>query len=273
MYQHPWLGISGTDITPEIAAALGLDEAKGFLVTDITSGSPADKAGIRGGYKIDDISGRELRLGGDIIVGIDNNTVRKIDDILSYLEREKNVGDKVQLSVLRDGNIQETLPTTLAVRPGSTDRLQQSPQEQEQQQQDQGRPGWLGLSGTAVTPEIAQAMGLTPDTKGFLVLDIAADGPADKAGIRGGYKIDDISGREIPLGGDVIVGIDNTTVTTSENIQNYLSNEKQAGDTVRLDILREGRGSQVNMTLGEIPQTALQSGQDEGRQPQLEIIP
>ncbi|HET6641429.1 MAG TPA: trypsin-like peptidase domain-containing protein, partial [Nitrososphaeraceae archaeon] len=81
-YQHPWLGISGTDITPEIAEALGLSEAKGFLVTDITSESPADKAGIRGGYKIDNINGREIALGGDIIVAIDNNTVRKIDDIL-----------------------------------------------------------------------------------------------------------------------------------------------------------------------------------------------
>src|SRR5919106_4586438 len=74
VYQHPWLGISGTDVTPEIAEALGLMEAKGFLVTDITSGSPADKAGIRGGYKIDNIDGREIALGGDIIVAIDNNT-------------------------------------------------------------------------------------------------------------------------------------------------------------------------------------------------------
>ncbi|HYZ58781.1 MAG TPA: trypsin-like peptidase domain-containing protein, partial [Nitrososphaeraceae archaeon] len=105
MYQHPWLGVSGTDVTPEIAEAVGIKEAKGFLVTDITSGSPADKAGIRGGYKIDNIDGREIALGGDIIVAIDNNTVRKIDDILSYLEREKNVGDQVRLTVLRDGNI------------------------------------------------------------------------------------------------------------------------------------------------------------------------
>ena len=219
VYQHPWLGISGTDITPEIAAALGLDEAQGFLVTDITAGSPADKAGIRGGYKIDDINGMEIALGGDIIVGIDNNTVRKIDDILSYLEREKKVGDEVQLSVLRDGRIQDTLPTILAVRPGSADQIQQPPQQEQQQQQNQGKPGWLGLSGTGITPEIAQAMGLPPDTERFSgVLEIAADGPADKAGIRGGYKIDNINGREIALGGDVIVGIDNMTVTTPENI-------------------------------------------------------
>jgi S1-C subfamily serine protease len=270
VYQHPWLGISGTDITPEIAAALGLDEAKGFLVTDITAGSPADKAGIRGGYKIDDINGMEIALGGDIIVEIDNNTVRKIDDILSYLEREKNVGDEVQLSVLRDGSIQETLPTILAVRPGSADQIQQPPQQE--QQQNQGRPGWLGLSGTEITPEIAQAMGLPPDTKGFLVLEIAADGPADKAGIRGGYKVDNIIGREIALGGDVIVGIDNMTVTTLENIVTSIQG-KQAGDTVQLGIMRDGQSNRVELTLGEIPQAALQGRQGEGQQPQLDIIP
>jgi serine protease Do len=271
VYQHPWLGISGTDITPEIANVLGLDEAKGFLVTDITSGSPADNAGIRGGYKIDDVEGTEVRLGGDIIVGIDNNTVRKIDDILSYLEREKKVGDEVQLSVLREGKILETPPTTLAVRPSPAGQIQQSPEERQQQEQDEGKPAWLGLSGAAVTPEIAQNMSLAQDTKGFLVTEIVADGPADKAGIRGGYKIDNINGNEVVLGGDIIVRMDNMTVTTPENISTYLSNEKQAGDTVQLGILREGRSNQVNMTLGEIPQSL--QGQSGGQLPQLEIIP
>jgi serine protease Do len=273
VYQHPWLGISGTDVTPEIAEALGFNESRGFLVTDITSESPADKAGIRGGYKIDNINGREIALGGDIVVAIDNNTVRKIDDILSYLEREKNVGDKVQLTVLRNGSIQETLPTTLAARPGSTAQLDLSSQLEQQQQQKQGKPAWLGISGTAVTPEIAQAMGLTPDTKGTLVIEVVAGGPADKAGIRGGYKIDNINGREIALGGDIIVGIDNRTVTTLENILTYISNEKQAGDTVQLSILRDGTSSQANVTLGEIPQADLQGRQGEGQQPQLDIIP
>src|SRR5918997_7226351 len=273
VYQHPWLGISGTDVTPEIAEALGLMEAKGFLVTDITSGSPADKAGIRGGYKIDNIDGREIALGGDIIVAIDNNTVRKIDDILSYLEREKKVGDQVRITVLRDDNVQQTLPTNLAARPGSTSQLQQSSQQEQQQQQQQGKPAWLGISGTALTPEIAQAVGLTPDTRGFLVIEVAAGGPADKAGIRGGYKIGDVDGREIALGGDIIIGIDNRTVTTLENILTYLGNEKQAGDTVQLNILRDGSNSQASVILGEIPQSDLQGRQEGEQQPQLEIIP
>jgi serine protease Do len=181
----------------------------------------------------------------------------------------------VQLTVLRDGNIEQTLPTILEARPGSTSILQQSSQQeqQQQQQQKQGKPAWLGISGTSLTPEIAQALDLTPDTRGVLVIEIVAGGPADKAGIRGGYKIDNINGREIALGGDIIVAIDNRTVTTLENILTYLSNEKQAGETAQLNILRDGRSSQVSVTLGEMPLSDLQGRQDGEQQPQLEIIP
>ncbi|MDQ3840791.1 MAG: trypsin-like peptidase domain-containing protein [Thermoproteota archaeon] len=123
---------------------------------------------------------------------------------------------------------------------------------------------WLGISGTDVTPEIAEALGLS-EARGFLVTSITSESPADKAGIRGGYKIDNINGREVTLGGDIIVSIDNRTVSSLENILTYLSNEKQAGDVVKLDILRDGRSSQVSATLGEIPQSELQ-GRQEGVQ-------
>lgn len=115
-YQHPWLGVSGTDITAEIAKVVGLKEPMGFIVTDITSGSPADIAGIQGGNKSVSIGGRELLLGGDIILGMDNKAIRKIDDILSYLEREKQVGDNTQLTIRRNGEIQK-VNMTLAARP------------------------------------------------------------------------------------------------------------------------------------------------------------
>src|ERR687890_352501 len=115
-YQHPYLGVLGTDVTPQIAEAMGLQEARGFLVTDVTAEGPAVEAGIQGGGLLADINGREIELGGDVILEIDNKTVRKIDDILAYLEREKQVGDIVQLTVLRDGQLQE-IPVTLAARP------------------------------------------------------------------------------------------------------------------------------------------------------------
>jgi serine protease Do len=117
-YQHPWLGVFGADITPDVAKALGLDlnQAKGFLVMNVDEGSPAYKAGIRGGESVATINGRLVELGGDVILKIDNQTVRKLDDILTYLEREKKVNDSVRLTVLRDGKLQP-IDVTLAARP------------------------------------------------------------------------------------------------------------------------------------------------------------
>lgn len=125
-YQHPYLGIVGTDITPEIAEVLGLAEARGFLVTDVSSESPAQKAGIRGGSLLTNIAGRGIAMGGDVILRIDENTVRKLDDVLTYLEREKKVGDTVQLTILRSGGT-ENINLTLGPRPTSLESQSQRP--------------------------------------------------------------------------------------------------------------------------------------------------
>ncbi|MGA8105335.1 MAG: trypsin-like peptidase domain-containing protein [Nitrososphaeraceae archaeon] len=241
-YQHPWLGLIGIDITPDIAEALGLslEEAKGFLIIGVNEGSPADKAGVRGGDRVTNVNGREIRLGGDIVLKIDNQDVRKIEDILTYLEGQKHVGDIVQLTIVRDGKTQ-TVNATLTPRPGSNQSQQLQPQSEQQ------RPS-LGISGTNVTPAIAKAMNMTQAT-GFLVVDIIAEGPADKAGIRGGYLISNINGTDIELGGDVILRIDNKTVNTIDNILSYVDTKK-VNDTVQLTILREGNVENVPVQLG-----------------------
>lgn len=117
-FNHPWLGLSGTNITPEIADVIGLKEPRGFLVVDIISGSPAEKAGIHGGKQLNSINGRQMSLGGDVIEEIDNKTIRKIDDILVYLETEKAIGDNVKISVFREGQIRK-INLILVARPSS----------------------------------------------------------------------------------------------------------------------------------------------------------
>jgi S1-C subfamily serine protease len=111
-YTHPYIGITGIDVTPDIAKAMGLQEARGFLITGIIAGGPSDKAGIRGGYIVDNFNGTEIQLGGDVVVKIDNMTVANINDILTYLNSQRKVGDTVQLTVLRDGQLQQ-IPVTL----------------------------------------------------------------------------------------------------------------------------------------------------------------
>ena len=102
-YHHPWIGISGRDIDPDLARVLELKDAKGFLVITVVDGSPADKAGLKGMTATQVIGGKEYPADGDIIISVDDKEVRKISDILIHLQREKSVGDTMVLGVLRDG--------------------------------------------------------------------------------------------------------------------------------------------------------------------------
>ena len=102
-YHHPWVGISGRDIDPDLAKILNLKDAKGFLIVTVVEGSPADKAGLIGSSKTKEIDGVTYQVGGDVILSVDGKPVRKIDDILIHLQREKSVGDEMVLEILRDG--------------------------------------------------------------------------------------------------------------------------------------------------------------------------
>jgi S1-C subfamily serine protease len=115
-YPHPWIGVSGTDMTPEIAEAIGLEEPRGFLVISIQDGSPASRAGIQEGSSETVLPRREIPLGGDVILSIDGITVRKLDDLLGYLEQSTQVGQTVSLGVWRDGET-TGVDLTLTARP------------------------------------------------------------------------------------------------------------------------------------------------------------
>jgi S1-C subfamily serine protease len=105
-YLHPYLGVVGMDITPQLANIFGLKESKGFLITDITPGSPAAQTGkLQKGTITYNQRGEIIDSSGDVIIAIDDKEVRKIDDILTYLEREKKVGDTVKLKILRNNQL------------------------------------------------------------------------------------------------------------------------------------------------------------------------
>lgn len=102
-YKHPWIGISGRDIDPDLAKVLELKDAVGFLVVTVVENSPASKAGLIGSDKTIEADGISYAVGGDIILAVDGKEVRKIDDILIHLQRAKTIGDEMILEVLRDG--------------------------------------------------------------------------------------------------------------------------------------------------------------------------
>jgi putative serine protease PepD len=117
--QHAYLGISGTDLTPEIAKALNLPVDSGALVQSVTPGGPADKAGIKGGdpNTTVNVSGARIHAGGDVITAIDGQTVNSMTDVIDDINA-KQPGDSVELSVV-NGSQKRTVTVTLGNRPAS----------------------------------------------------------------------------------------------------------------------------------------------------------
>ena len=100
---HPWLGATGTDMNYYIAKAIHSNVTYGWLIQNIVSGSPAERAGLRGGNQYVQIAGNKVMLGGDIIVAINDLRVVKGDDLFSYLERYMFPGQTANITILRDG--------------------------------------------------------------------------------------------------------------------------------------------------------------------------
>jgi S1-C subfamily serine protease len=116
-YQHTYLGISGMDVTPDIAQAMGLQKGTtGALIVTIISGSPADKAGLRGGTEDVTISGARVSVGGDVIIGVDSQTVRTLYDLIVYLERSHKPGDTINLTIIRSNKVMD-VQLVLGTRP------------------------------------------------------------------------------------------------------------------------------------------------------------
>jgi S1-C subfamily serine protease len=144
-YAHPWIGISGGKISPELARAAGLPaNYKGVIAGSVQSGSPAEKAGLKGLTQNNDDGATQT---GDIITAVDGHPIRQIDDIINYIESQKGVGDNIKLTLNRNGKIMD-LTATLQARPNTISQTQQ------QQQQQQQQPPGLGP-----IPELPQIPG------------------------------------------------------------------------------------------------------------------
>jgi serine protease Do len=100
---------------------------------------------------------------------------------------------------------------------------------------------WLGISGQTLTASTASQLGITSASSGVLVVDVVAGGPAAKAGLQGSGQAD--------ASDDVITGIDGHTITTIEQLQQYLDTKK-VGDRVTLSVIRNGQHISVGVTLG-----------------------
>ncbi len=112
---------------------------------------------------------------------------------------------------------------------------------------------YLGITGTTLTSNIAEALGLDLRLTGVLVNSIVTGGPASTAGLRGATREQSIDGEPVPVGGDIITEIDGMKIRVFEDLLGYLFTRTKPGDEVTLTILRNGETIQVKVRLAPRP--------------------
>jgi serine protease Do len=147
------------EVTPDLKEKLGLSDADGALVADVTSGGPAEKAGIQR---------------GDVIVGFNGKEIKEMKE-LPFLVASSPVGSEAKVDIVRNGK-----PMSVTVTLGRlTDEEEGAPVETRLE---------LGMSLETLTSDKAAAMGLS-GTEGVIVSQVAPGSPAAEAGIRLGDVI------------------------------------------------------------------------------------
>jgi len=242
-YVHPWLGISGTSLVPELATAMNLDASQhGALVEEVMSNSPADKAGLKASNKQVTIEGANAIVGGDVITAIDNQPVTSMDDLIAYLARSTKVDQQVTLTLLRDGK-QKTVDVTLAARPSAEARSNAN-------SQSSASGVTLGISGINVNDSIAKEMNLPSGQQGVLVEQVQSGSLAETAGLRSGTNSVTINGQQINIGGDIITGLNDHPIASIQELKAALA-QLTTNQALSLTILRNGLELQIIIQPGQ----------------------
>lgn len=197
-----WLGVGIQDITPELAEYYGLEPHKGVLVTQVFEGDPADKAGIQKNDIITALNGQPVSTGRELSAVVANTPV----------------GGKTTITFLRGGR--EMSATAIVTK--RDDQEIRAAQEQEQSDA-------LGLQVAELSAERARQFGLDPDEQGVLVVDVAADSRAEKAGVRVG---------------DIVKGINRFKVDSLKEYQSLMTKVDKAKPLLML-VMRRNEGLQA----------------------------
>ena len=253
-YDHPYLGISGGNLTPDMVTAMKLHVGqRGVLVVTVAEGGPAATAGLLPSQDTTTIDGQVVPIGGDVITAINGQTINKMDDLIAYLNDETEVGQSVKLTVLRAGK-ETSLDVTLAARPASTPTPEVTQNTPAQKSPNAGTPSsaWLGIRGAQLTPEIAKAMNLNTDQQGILIVNVESGSPADQAKLLASTQEVTINGQTVMVGGDIITAVNGKAVISLDELRSQIGTY-QPGVEVKLTILRDGKALEVPVTLAERP--------------------
>lgn len=117
-YTWPWLGVRGGGVSPLLAKANKLGELRGAYIAEVITSGPAAKAGLRGADREIEIDSLLVPVGGDLVKAVDGQEVFSFDDLLEYVVLRAEVGQKLKLTIVRDGQ-EQIIEVELEARPRS----------------------------------------------------------------------------------------------------------------------------------------------------------
>jgi len=106
-YEWSWLGVRGGNLVPTLVEAMNLPVERGAYILEVTAGGPAEQAGLRGANEEKVVNGLAIPVGGDVITAIEGQPINSFDDLLIYIAMQTSPGQKVNLTILRDGETRE----------------------------------------------------------------------------------------------------------------------------------------------------------------------
>ncbi|HUL38017.1 MAG TPA: DegQ family serine endoprotease [Thermodesulfobacteriota bacterium] len=172
---RPWLGISVQDLTPEMAEQFQVKEKEGVLVAQVHQGTGAEKAGLAS---------------GDIIKSVDDKAIKNTTELIKEIQKKK-VGQKLKLSVVRDGKAM-TIEVTTSAMPDKPEALREKEGEEK-----------LGATVQELTPQLAARYRISNEIKrGVVVISVEDGSPADEMGLREGDVILEINRKKIETAKD-----------------------------------------------------------------------
>jgi S1-C subfamily serine protease len=117
-YTWPWLGIRGGTLSAMIAKANDLGELRGAYIAEVLPDGPAVKAGLRGAEREVEVGGLPVPVGGDVVQAVDGQAIASFDELLEYIALRSEVGQTLNLTIIRDGR-ERTIEVTLEARPST----------------------------------------------------------------------------------------------------------------------------------------------------------
>ena len=174
------LGVTVQGVTGELAAGLGLSKSEGALVSGVTAGGAAEKAGIKRGDVIMSYQGRSV---------IDTNSFR--NEIAAT-----KPGTTITLGVLRDGRTSEVKATLSE----NSDAKKAGPDSEGRDGESSSK---YGMAVEPLTPQIARELELDRNTRGVVIADLDPTGAAASAGLREGDVIQQVNGKSVQTAEEV----------------------------------------------------------------------